>query len=69
MHTYDLLFLRRGLSGGAGAILGFASAHDEPRARKASDSAISTSATHPPAIAASPKGEAGRYAAAGFIRS
>ena len=61
MHTYDLLFLRRVLSGGAGAILAFA-AHDEPGARKASDSAISTSATHPPAIAASPKGEAGRFA-------
>ena len=69
MHTYDLLFLRRVLAGGAGAILAFAPAHDEPSARKASDSAISTSATHPPAIAASPKGETGRLGAAGFIRS
>jgi hypothetical protein len=69
MHTYDLLFLRHVLSGGAGAILSFAPAQDEPRARKASDSAISSSATHPPAIAASPKGEVGRFGAAGFIRS
>ena len=68
MHTYDLLFLRRVLSGGAGAILAFAR-RTMSRARKASDSAISTSATHPPAIAASPKGEAGRCGAAGFIRS
>jgi len=69
MHTYDLLPLRRVLSGGARAILAFARRTTSLVRDKASDSAISTSATHPPAIAASRKGEAGRFGAAGFIRS
>jgi hypothetical protein len=68
MHTYDLLFLRRVLSGRAGAILAFAPAHDEPARKAVRQRHLDLS--HASACHCGvPKGKAGRFGAAGFIRS